>query len=1074
MDKDNMNFDLDALLEEAKGYSSGSAASSADSSAAGAGWSMDDIDALIAGLDRPAPEKPVSPAPPQEEKEVTQEYEAKQIKEFPNEDVPVKTYFDKNAKPAPVEIESAAEEKPQEEPGKDTEPSFLYDSEMSEAEINDLVSSLFGDFMPEEKKEETAEEPAAEAAAEDAEPSTQIYENGKPVAAPEKHENIPVPPKKEEKPAQENEPAQNPDEIPEVPLYEDVYSGATPGPVDISDVPVKQPKNKEEEPGEQTEKPMGEIREFSRSKANANKLAGMVINDFVPKKEEEKKDPDRIPEYDPLAAYMAAQKESESAGMETDENRESFLNPMKLENTAEIDNDFLEPIDKPGIIFKKNQYEMTSDLDPLPIVISADKAKADARTKVASAKKEPEPVEIQDEEFPGQILLSGFEPVPEESLPENTSEAELEAMLSESRRHKAKDFIVSSEEIDGGEPEEIDGISFEKISADTEQEPETPAESIKKKVRKPKKQGSGRRLYSMSKALPEYAGPSDRRHVHSALNAAGIICLRQILIDALIGLALFVFNLIGSFSDSTLFCRGGAGYYIANAVLLIVAAVFNSRILAAGLASILRGEPDSPAVATAVNAVIFLHLTVSAAVEIRQGGSTPVFTMLGVLAFAAVSAADYFNAKRIIKNFELCAYKYEKKLYTIHNFEDENEIRELSRGIMLDRADLLYSSPADFPEGFIANSGSRQTEVRTAKRILPLAGAAAVITAVISAVVSRDGLTAFTSAVAAFCLSAPVFASLVPAVSLNSAGRELNRDGAFVSGLDSALEFTNTNGVVLDSGDIFNRQKCRMHGMVDFKQIRMDDLLVYAAALVIKSNGPLRECFENVISEDHNLLPTVRDLAYEDKLGISARIHSQKVLLGNRTLLENHGVTVPDKSLEEKYTVSGKRALYLAVCGKLAAMFVVSYAVDLNLRPFFERLENAGVSIIIRTNDVNVTEDLLSRGFGLPKSAFCVLGSVAGRLFASRRNEAAAKAPAKLGHNGTAFTMLRAVTAAASLVRNADFGMMLQIALSVLGFAVCAILAATSSGIGAFTTLLVAAAVCAAAYFVPDLINRKD
>ena len=218
----------------------------------------------------------------------------------------------------------------------------------------------------------------------------------------------------------------------------------------------------------------------------------------------------------------------------------------------------------------------------------------------------------------------------------------------------------------------------------------------------------------------------------------------------------------------------------------------------------------------------------------------------------------------------------------------------------------------------------------------------------------------------------------------------------------------------------------------------------------------------------------MRDLAYEDKLGVSARIHSQKVLLGNRTLLENHGVNVPDISLEEKYTSTGKRALYLAVCGKLAAMFVVSYAVDLNLRPFLKKLEDSGVSIIVRTNDVNVTEDLLSRGFGIPKTAFCVLGSVAGRLFSRRRNEVSDSAPAKLGHNGNAFTMLRAVTAAAALVKNADFGVILQIALSVLGFAVCAILAATSSGLGSFTALLVAAAVSAAAYFVPDLINRKD
>ena len=1063
MDKDNFSadFDLDALLEEAIGYSSDGGSAPAAENGAPSSWSLDDIDALIAGLDEPAAQKPAVTAP--SEQESTQEYEAKQIKEFPDEDVPVREYFRKDAVPEPVAIETEEKEEP-EQAQESGEPSFVYDSEMSEAEIDSLVSSLFGDLMP-----GTPDTQAAVTEEEDdGEPKTQIYENEKPAAAPVERTETPAPSKEEQ--AQEKT-AEATDEIPAKPLFEDVYSGATPGPVDISDVDIKQPAAQEEPVEIPPEKPMGEIREFSRSRANANKLAGMVINDFVtPPKQEEKPDPDRIPDYDPLARYMEAQKESESAGMETDENRESFLNPMKLDETAEIDNDFLEPIDKPGILFKKNQYEMTSDLDPLPTVISADKAKAVDRTRVAGKKNEPAPVELKDEEFPGQIKLSGFEPVPEESLPDSTSEAELEAMLSESRRHKAKDFIVTAEELKDDVPEEIDGISFEKIADD--EIPGAAPEQLKKK--KTKKAAGGRRLYSLGKALPEYNEPADRRHVHSSLNAAGIICLRQILIDALLEIVLLIFNLVAAFSESSLFCTGGAGYYIANAVILIAAMVFNSRILSAGFNSVLKGSPDSSSVAAVANALIFLHLTVSAAVEIRQGGDTPVFAMLGILAFAAVSAADYFNAKRIIKNFELCAYKYEKKLYTIHNFEDENEIRELSRGIMLDRADLLYSSKADFPEGFMKYSDSSQPEVKAVKRILPLSAVAALVTAGVSGFIARDFLAAFTAAVSAFVLSAPLFASFVPAVSLNSAGRALNKDGAFVSGLDSALEFTNTNGVVLDSGDIFNRSKCRMHGMVDFKQIRMDDLLVYAAALVIKSNGPLRECFENVISEDHNLLPTVRDLAYEDKLGISARIHSQKVLLGNRTLLENHGVNVPDPALEEKYTSTGKRVLYLAVCGKLAAMFVVSYAVDLNLRPFFEKLEDSGVSIIVRTNDVNVTEDLLSRGFGLPKTAFCVLGSVAGRLFARRRNEEAESAPAKLGHNGDAFTMLRAVTAAASLVKNADFGIMLQIALAVLGFAVCVILAATSNVPGSITSCLIAAAVAAAAYFVPDLINRKD
>ena len=129
---------------------------------------------------------------------------------------------------------------------------------------------------------------------------------------------------------------------------------------------------------------------------------------------------------------------------------------------------------------------------------------------------------------------------------------------------------------------------------------------------------------------------------------------------------------------------------------------------------------------------------------------------------------------------------------------------------------------------------------------------------------------------------------------------------------------------------------------------------------------------------------------------------------------------------------------------------------------------------MVRTNDVNVTQDLLSRGFGIPKEAFCVLGSVAGRLFGNRRDEVSPFADIRMGHDGTAHSMLRAVTATLALLKNAEFGVFVQIALSVMSFAVCAILAATAKVPGAIASFLIASVLGTVAYFTSDFINRKD
>lgn len=305
-------------------------------------------------------------------------------------------------------------------------------------------------------------------------------------------------------------------------------------------------------------------------------------------------------------------------------------------------------------------------------------------------------------------------------------------------------------------------------------------------------------------------------------------------------------------------------------------------------------------------------------------------------------------------------------------------------------------------------------------------------------------------------MSAPVFSAFIPSFISRIINAKLNTEGTMIVSLDAAEKTAAANAVVMDSADIFDRSRCTMHGMKDFKNIRIDDVLLYAAALVIKSGGPLRESFEQVVDGRQDLLPPVKELVYEDKLGIAARIHGQKVLLGNRNLLVHHNIEAPEKALEERYSHSGRKVMYLAVAGKIAAMFVVSYAVDKNLAGFFKTLERNGIQVLVRTNDVNVTEELISKSFGMPQENFKVLSSVAGKLFKRRRDAVCDKLPARVVHDGTAYSMLKAVAASCSASSALRIGTVVQIILSALGFILCMALYCTS--LGAMVNGLTAAA----------------
>lgn len=217
----------------------------------------------------------------------------------------------------------------------------------------------------------------------------------------------------------------------------------------------------------------------------------------------------------------------------------------------------------------------------------------------------------------------------------------------------------------------------------------------------------------------------------------------------------------------------------------------------------------------------------------------------------------------------------------------------------------------------------------------------------------------------AFCLTSPCAIELALMIPLYLENRKLNSEGGMIAGYDAALECSEAVAASVDSADLFDRAACEMHGMKDFHTVRIDDVLLYAVAIVLKSGGPLTDVFNRIIGGSTELLPPVRDMIYEDRLGLSATIYNQRVLLGNRNLLTHHNIEVPLKSEEDKVKRNGRKILYIAIDSQVAAMFVFNYAEDASLKDSINEMADNGFSLVVRTDDPNVTDELIAARFGI-------------------------------------------------------------------------------------------------------------
>ena len=764
----------------------------------------------------------------------------------------------------------------------------------------------------------------------------------------------------------------------------------------------------EKEPEKPEEKGPSEIKMFYDDET--------TVIDIFTQKQEEKKEPENKIDY-----------------------RTRFFEKLKLENTVEMDPVQTGPVDRSGIVVQKSDEQAEGGLEAMPRILAAEDAKSldDEKTRIMEAVGRAEKkMSEAGNDVEGQIMLTGFEDIPEETLPEHSREIDVEEQLSEKRKLKAKNFkLVDALDLD----EDFDG--------DFEAPPEEREKQEKKRRKREKKQISATEEKTVAK---EYESPAERSSMHTLLTERSAGATKGLIIAGAVELLVIIINLIPLLAEklaleTEIFIAGSAPMCVINAVLIIAAAAINNVRFVDGLIGIFKKNITAD---TAVSLSLAIALVQNMLAAFIGGNevATTVFSAAAVGAVLISKIAEKMDAQRTLSNFEVCVYKYEHNMYAVHPFENESEIFELGRGLMMGNADLLYSSKVAFPSEFMKNSEADATDKKLIGILIPAALGGAAVAAVAAGIVEKSVMAAFSAFAGTFCICSPVLASIIPAFIARIANHGLNTTGTMISGIAAAEETAGANAVVMDCADIFDRSQCTMHGMKDFKTIRIDDVLLYAAALVIKSGGPLRESFEQVVDGKPDLLPPVKELVYEDKLGISARIHGQKVLLGNKNLLINHSVEMPDGISEDKYTHSGRKVMYLAVAGKLAALFVVSYAVDKNLEPYFRLLESNGIQVLVRTNDVNVTEELISKSFGLPQETFKILSSVAGKLFKRRRDAVCDRLPAKIVHDGTAFSMLRAVAASCNITSQAKLGSVIQIILSALGLVLSLVLYCTANG----------------------------
>ena len=704
-----------------------------------------------------------------------------------------------------------------------------------------------------------------------------------------------------------------------------------------------------------------------------------------------------------------------------------------------------ETIEKPGVILKRGPLSETSGLEPLPQVIPAEEFVGSGDDKPASIEDQPftnPAAGNQPEEE--QMMLSGFGEEPET---EKIDEDELRSELDKKRAEKKKKFVLLSG-LGDDEPQEDENLPEEKGD-------------------EPEEQHEKKRKHS-EKAPLEYEKPEQRGRVYNSLkNAASQFKTSVIGLCVLEGVSLLLLLipkiLEWAAIDAPAFDRGGAGLAAANIVLLLASFYLAFPNILSGVKALANGRVTGGAVGGLTFILALVQTILSFFNKSPEGASGMFYCAAAIFALLMTAENSSRGTARVMQNFLFCTAKRKSGLYGIRAIESEKDAFEVGRALKMGNPDILYSGRVEFPADFIKNSEANSPADSCIKRSLIISSAVSVLLAVISGIITKDIFQAFGVLTGAFCLTSPCAIELALMIPLYLENRKLNSEGGMIAGYDAALECSEAVAASVDSADLFDRAACEMHGMKDFHTVRIDDVLLYAVAIVLKSGGPLTDVFNRIIGGSTELLPPVRDMIYEDRLGLSATIYNQRVLLGNRNLLTHHNIEVPLKSEEDKVKRNGRKILYIAIDSQVAAMFVFNYAEDSSLKDSINEMADNGFSLVVRTDDPNVTDELIAARFGIAQKDIKMTLSHGARIFSAYRDSVVDSAPAKVMHDGSARSYFKSIAACGRLAnfasRWAVFALIVQ-AVVAAGAILCVALKAFAF-VSPLTAVIVQAAIVA-------------
>ncbi|MPM47743.1 hypothetical protein SDC9_94457 [bioreactor metagenome] len=234
---------------------------------------------------------------------------------------------------------------------------------------------------------------------------------------------------------------------------------------------------------------------------------------------------------------------------------------------------------------------------------------------------------------------------------------------------------------------------------------------------------------------------------------------------------------------------------------------------------------------------------------------------------------------------------------------------------------------------------------------------------------------------------APIAITLSPDGKIGIVQAEGVRTGSYASDL-SAITVSFEDGTALTyrfilMGDtllltdeqIFKGAPPAVTGIKLYGDETLESSVICAASIAVTLGMPLGAAFLQLLDGRMDRLGAVTEIKYQDELGLYSFMNGNVIAMGDGEFMKQNMIRLPRDGAGERIRKNGDYPLYLAVGGRLAAIFAVRYDLTKSTASALKALVTTGVGLLVATNDPLLTAPVILQLLGQKQADVRILPS---------------------------------------------------------------------------------------------------